>query len=588
MAISEFKGTATYSPEDNKLRFYPFSRLSKPDYERIRANGFIWAPKQELFVTPAWSPKREDLLIEWCGEIDDEDKSLVERAEERSERFEDYSDSRAKDSEQAYKGVKQIADGIPLGQPILIGHHSERHAKRDAERIENGMRRSVKMWEQAKYWKQRAAGAIAAAKYKELPAVRARRIKGLESDLRKQLKTKEQAEKFNKAWTTETIELTWDRAREIANFDYCSKCFTLIEFPRLTAEASNYEGMMSIWSALEGIITPEQARDIAVRIHNRTIEYSDRWIEHFSNRLEYEHAMQEACGGIATDKKGPEKGGACKSWVSNRGEWGYIVKVNRVTVTLYDNWGNGGKNFTRTIPFDKLSAVMTKAEVDAVHDSGRLKENQNKTGFRVIDELPVVRPAVEVGPSAPFNVEAVKDTLKAGIKVEIVNQLFPTPRAIAAQLIELADIRPGNMILEPSAGTGMLIGAMGGSMFHAQPEHGLIHAVEDNLGLVKRLRQEFPFTEVTCGDFLGYAPGILFDRIVMNPPFENGADIRHIEHAIELLKDGGKLVAICANGPRQVKKLQAVASKWIELPEGSFKECGTMVRTAIMVYGRDE
>ena len=38
-------GSATYSPEDNKLRIYPSSRLSKELYERVRASGFIWAPK---------------------------------------------------------------------------------------------------------------------------------------------------------------------------------------------------------------------------------------------------------------------------------------------------------------------------------------------------------------------------------------------------------------------------------------------------------------------------------------------------------------------------------------------------------------
>jgi hypothetical protein len=44
-----------------------------------------------------WTPSREELLLELCGEIDDEDNSLVERAEERSERFNDYSESRAED-----------------------------------------------------------------------------------------------------------------------------------------------------------------------------------------------------------------------------------------------------------------------------------------------------------------------------------------------------------------------------------------------------------------------------------------------------------------------------------------------------------
>lgn len=138
---TEFLGTATYSPDDNKLRFYPFSRLDAADYAPIKEAGFKWAPKQELFVAPMWRPSGEDLLLEWCGEVGDEDTSLVERAEERAERFEGYQEKRASEAERAHEVVSQICEHIPLGQPILVGHHSERRARKDAERIENGMRR---------------------------------------------------------------------------------------------------------------------------------------------------------------------------------------------------------------------------------------------------------------------------------------------------------------------------------------------------------------------------------------------------------------------------------------------------------------
>ena len=169
--------TATYSPEDNKLRLYSSTRLDRELYARVRGAGFIYAPM--------WTPEREDLLIELCGEIDDEDTTLVERAEERADRFVDYKDKRISDAERAQEAVSRIADNIPLGQPILIGHHSERHARKDAERIENGMRKTVKMWHTAKYWEARAKGVLRHAKYKELPGVRHRRIKGLEADLRR-------------------------------------------------------------------------------------------------------------------------------------------------------------------------------------------------------------------------------------------------------------------------------------------------------------------------------------------------------------------------------------------------------------------
>ena len=60
--------TATYSSDDNKLRLYSSTRLDRDLYARVRGAGFIYAPKQELFVAPMWTPEREDLLIELWGE----------------------------------------------------------------------------------------------------------------------------------------------------------------------------------------------------------------------------------------------------------------------------------------------------------------------------------------------------------------------------------------------------------------------------------------------------------------------------------------------------------------------------------------
>jgi len=56
------------------------------------------------------------------------------------------------------------------------------------------MRRAVRLWETSTYWQSRAASAIAHAKYKELPAVRARRIKKLEAELRGHQRDTDKAE----------------------------------------------------------------------------------------------------------------------------------------------------------------------------------------------------------------------------------------------------------------------------------------------------------------------------------------------------------------------------------------------------------
>jgi hypothetical protein len=71
-----------------------------------------------------------------------------------------------------------------------------------------------------------------------------------------------------------------------------------------------------------------------------------------------------------------------------------------------------------------------------------------------------------------------------------------------------------------------------------------------------------------------------FDSVVMNPPFKDGADIKHIFHARSFLKQGGRLVAICAGGPRQTEKLKPLAETWEELPEGTF--AGTGVHAVLL------
>jgi len=62
------------------------------------------------------------------------------------------------------------------------------------------MRKAVECWKAAQYWQDRAKGAIRLAKYKERPDVRARRIKGLEADKRKQEHSQADAQKFLKAY----------------------------------------------------------------------------------------------------------------------------------------------------------------------------------------------------------------------------------------------------------------------------------------------------------------------------------------------------------------------------------------------------
>ena len=53
--------------------------------------------------------------------------------------------------------------------------------------------------------------------------------------------------------------------------------------------------------------------------------------------------------------------------------------------------------------------------------------------------------------------------------------------------------------------------------------------------------------------------------------------------AVRVLKPDGRLMAICANGPRQQEIMGEICSAWIDLPTGTFKEQGTNVNVTIVV-----
>ena len=121
-----------------------------------------------------------------------------------------------------------------------------------------------------------------------------------------------------------------------------------------------------------------------------------------------------------------------------------------------------------------------------------------------------------------------------------LNGFFPTPKAIISRMLELADIRPGHRVLEPSAGKGDIL-----DMLREHYPDADVAAVEQNGTLFDVLAAKGH--DVERGDFLEHAG--TYDRIIMNPPFENGADIEHVRHAFDQLAADGRLVSVMSEGP---------------------------------------
>ncbi|WP_447876418.1 DUF3560 domain-containing protein [Serratia fonticola] len=367
---------ATYSPDDNKLRLYPLHRLDEETYATVSKAGFKWAPKQRFFVAPAWTPGREDVLLSLAGDIEDEDSTLFDRQSERAERFSGYSEKRAAESSQVLTAVDKLASAVPFGQPILVGHHSERKARRHAAKIENGMQKAVMLFDRSEYWQDRAAASLAHAKYKELPAVRYRRIKKIEADLRKAEKAIENAEKMLKLWRSDVLDSKM--ALVISSRERIAACFSLDKYPR-PSEKSQYEGYMNLYTALkEEIITAEQARNIAISWHDRTICRYQRWATHYRNRLSYERAMLNESGSIVTRANEFQVGGQVKS----KGEWLPILKINK---------RNGEVTSLETPWFCFLGYKGTmKLTVDRITDYKAPTEEEAQAASQPVKRPPIV------------------------------------------------------------------------------------------------------------------------------------------------------------------------------------------------------
>ena len=82
-----------------------------------------------------------------------------ERKEARIDRMEERAAHAQAESTAASHAAHEIMRLIPPGQPILVGHHSERHHRRDLDKIDRNMRKSIEAGEKSAYYSSRAASA---------------------------------------------------------------------------------------------------------------------------------------------------------------------------------------------------------------------------------------------------------------------------------------------------------------------------------------------------------------------------------------------------------------------------------------------
>lgn len=159
-----------------------------------------------------------------------------------------------------------------------------------------------------------------------------------------------------------------------------------------------------------------------------------------------------------------------------------------------------------------------------------------RAGINNLEQLKAVMAAyVDVRPGSVRKEDPIKVAERALVGGKHGIDFFPTPAPLAKRMVDLADIKPGDRVLEPSAGKGDIADQI-----------KLAGASADTLEISDTLRAvlEAKGHRMVGRDFEAYEPSAQYDAIVMNPPWGGNADIRHVMRAWGMLKPGGRLVAL--------------------------------------------
>lgn len=83
--------------------------------------------------------------------------SYEQRQQARRERMQGRAGKLAQVADAKLSAARRIGSHIPFGQPILVGHHSEKRARRDIKRIDQNMRAGIEASKKAEHLASRAA-----------------------------------------------------------------------------------------------------------------------------------------------------------------------------------------------------------------------------------------------------------------------------------------------------------------------------------------------------------------------------------------------------------------------------------------------
>src|SRR5690606_7808225 len=169
---------------------------------------------------------------------------------------------------------------------------------------------------------------------------------------------------------------------------------------------------------------------------------------------------------------------------------------------------------------------------------------------------------------------------------------YATPEPVGLKMVQWADIRPNENVLEPSAGHGAIARFV--------PDNARLTMVEPSYDLAQRAAIVRGDARIVNERFEDLHINNKYNAIVMNPPYGTGGKtaVEHLAKAAKHLRDGGRIVALLPRGGMadqrlnrflasdEAKNLHTVAE--ILLPPSTFERAGTKVNTKILVLERQD
>lgn len=190
---------------------FGIGRIPQEIASKLSQLGWRWSRYRNAWHNPSKFAKVPP-------EIDARDIGLVDYSTERAERLSSRAEKHETKAQQHYGRFEQITSGIPMGQPILVGHHSEKHHRRDVARMESALRKSHEHRTEAQRLETAArSSGQHQARSQSAPVIK-RRLDRLEADLRSMKKTIERIGPGDKAEYQRKIDIVErDIAEQRAN-----------------------------------------------------------------------------------------------------------------------------------------------------------------------------------------------------------------------------------------------------------------------------------------------------------------------------------------------------------------------------------